>query len=115
MSLAARWISSPLPYQLGLALLIPNLLKVGLACSEPYNTANAPAGLHDPYSRTECFILAVLGVAVNRSFVNIHVLPRARRNISPSLITPFITPFKDTSVAYVIGVRELTRSAYIIS
>ena len=95
MSLAARWISSPLPYQLGLALLITKLSRLGLVCSEHRNTANAPAGLHDPYSRTECFILAVLGVAVNRSFVNSHALPRALRRISPSLITPFVDALRE--------------------
>ncbi|MGH8057303.1 MAG: amino acid ABC transporter permease [Candidatus Entotheonellia bacterium] len=43
------------------------------------------------------------------------VLPQALRNILPSLVTRFIILFKDTSLAYVIGVRELTHSAYIIS
>ena len=54
-------------------------------------------------------------MAVNRSFVNIHVRPQALRNISPSLITQFIPLCKDTSLAYVMGVRELTRSGYISS
>lgn len=43
------------------------------------------------------------------------VLPQALRNILPALVTRFIILFKDTSLAYVIGVRELTHSAYIIS
>jgi len=43
------------------------------------------------------------------------VLPQALRNTLPSLVTRFIILFKDTSLAYVIGVRELTHSAYIIS
>jgi len=43
------------------------------------------------------------------------VLPQAVRNILPSLVTRFIILFKDTSLAYVIGVRELTHSAYVIS
>jgi His/Glu/Gln/Arg/opine family amino acid ABC transporter permease subunit len=43
------------------------------------------------------------------------VLPQALRNILPALATRFIILFKDTSLAYVIGVRELTHSAYIIS
>jgi polar amino acid transport system permease protein len=43
------------------------------------------------------------------------VLPQAFRNMAPALVTRFIILFKDTSLAYVIGVRELTHSAYIIS
>lgn len=43
------------------------------------------------------------------------VLPQALRNTVPALVTRFIILFKDTSLAYVIGVRELTHSAYIIS
>lgn len=43
------------------------------------------------------------------------ILPQALRNTAPSLVTRFIILFKDTSLAYVIGVRELTHSAYIIS
>jgi His/Glu/Gln/Arg/opine family amino acid ABC transporter permease subunit len=43
------------------------------------------------------------------------VLPQALRNILPALVTRFIILFKDTSLAYVIGVRELTHSAYILS
>jgi His/Glu/Gln/Arg/opine family amino acid ABC transporter permease subunit len=43
------------------------------------------------------------------------VLPQALRNMAPALVTRFIILFKDTSLAYVIGVRELTHSAYIIS
>jgi His/Glu/Gln/Arg/opine family amino acid ABC transporter permease subunit len=43
------------------------------------------------------------------------VLPQAFRNVLPALVTRFIILFKDTSLAYVIGVRELTHSAYIIS
>jgi His/Glu/Gln/Arg/opine family amino acid ABC transporter permease subunit len=43
------------------------------------------------------------------------VMPQALRNTVPALATRFIILFKDTSLAYVIGVRELTHSAYIIS
>lgn len=43
------------------------------------------------------------------------VLPQAIRNMIPALVTRFIILFKDTSLAYIIGVRELTRVARIIA
>lgn len=43
------------------------------------------------------------------------ILPQAVRNMIPSLVTRFIILFMDTSLAYIIGVRELTRVARIIS
>jgi His/Glu/Gln/Arg/opine family amino acid ABC transporter permease subunit len=43
------------------------------------------------------------------------VLPQAIRNMVPALVTRFIILYMDTSLAYIIGVRELTRVARIIA
>ena len=43
------------------------------------------------------------------------VLPIALRNMIPALTSQFIAMFKDTSLAYIIGVIELTRAAVIIN
>jgi His/Glu/Gln/Arg/opine family amino acid ABC transporter permease subunit len=43
------------------------------------------------------------------------VLPQAIRNMIPALVTRFIILYMDTSLAYIIGVRELTRVARIIA
>lgn len=43
------------------------------------------------------------------------VLPQALRHMLPALVTRFIILFMDTSLAYIIGVRELTRVARIIA
>jgi His/Glu/Gln/Arg/opine family amino acid ABC transporter permease subunit len=43
------------------------------------------------------------------------VLPQAIRNMLPALVTRFIILFMDTSLAYIIGYRELTRVARIIA
>ncbi len=43
------------------------------------------------------------------------VLPQAIRNMIPALVTRFIVLFMDTSLAYIIGYRELTRVARIIA
>ena len=43
------------------------------------------------------------------------ILPQAIRNMIPALVTRFIVLFMDTSLAYIIGYRELTRVARIIA
>jgi His/Glu/Gln/Arg/opine family amino acid ABC transporter permease subunit len=43
------------------------------------------------------------------------VLPQAIKNMIPALVTRFIVLYMDTSLAYIIGVRELTRVARIIA
>ena len=43
------------------------------------------------------------------------VLPQAVRNMLPALVSQFIALFKDTSLAYIIGVVELTRAATIVN
>jgi len=43
------------------------------------------------------------------------VFPQALRNMFPSLVSQGISLFKDTSLAYIIGVLELTRIAMIIN
>lgn len=43
------------------------------------------------------------------------VLPQALTKMIPPLVTQFIALFKDTSLAYIIGVLELTRRATIVN
>ncbi|MCI0410374.1 MAG: amino acid ABC transporter permease, partial [Acidobacteria bacterium] len=46
----------------------------------------------------------------------VHViLPQAIRNMIPPLVTQFIVLFKDTSLASIIGVMDLTKAAQIVS
>jgi His/Glu/Gln/Arg/opine family amino acid ABC transporter permease subunit len=46
----------------------------------------------------------------------VHViLPQAIRNMIPSLVTQFIVLFKDTSLASIIGMMDLTKAAQIVS
>jgi hypothetical protein len=54
---------------------------------------------------------AMLGVQMM-----VHViLPQAIRNMLPALVTQFIVLFKDTSLASIIGVMDLTKAAQIVS
>ncbi len=39
------------------------------------------------------------------------ILPQALRNMIPSFVNQFVSLTKDTSLAYIIGVSELTRTA----
>ena len=43
------------------------------------------------------------------------ILPQAIRNMIPSLVTQFIVLFKDTSLASIIGVMDLTKAAQTVS
>lgn len=43
------------------------------------------------------------------------ILPQAIRNMIPSLVTQFIVLFKDTSLASIIGMVDLTKAAQIVS
>jgi polar amino acid transport system permease protein len=43
------------------------------------------------------------------------VLPQAFRNMIPSLVTQFIVLFKDTSLASIIGMMDLTKAAQTVS
>lgn len=43
------------------------------------------------------------------------VLPQAIRNVIPSLVTQFIVLFKDTSLASIIGMMDLTKAAQTVS
>jgi polar amino acid transport system permease protein len=43
------------------------------------------------------------------------ILPQALRNMIPSLVTQFIVLFKDTSLASIIGMMDLTKAAQIVS
>jgi His/Glu/Gln/Arg/opine family amino acid ABC transporter permease subunit len=43
------------------------------------------------------------------------LLPQAIRNVVPSLVTQFIVLFKDTSLASIIGMMDLTKAAQTVS
>jgi len=43
------------------------------------------------------------------------ILPQAIRNMAPSLVTQFIVLFKDTSLASIIGMMDLTKAARTVS
>jgi polar amino acid transport system permease protein len=43
------------------------------------------------------------------------ILPQAIRNMIPSLVTQFIVLFKDTSLASIIGMMDLTKAAQTVS
>jgi His/Glu/Gln/Arg/opine family amino acid ABC transporter permease subunit len=43
------------------------------------------------------------------------ILPQAVRNMIPSLVTQFIVLFKDTSLASIIGMMDLTKAAQTVS
>ena len=43
------------------------------------------------------------------------LLPQAIRNMIPALVTQFIVLFKDTSLASIIGMMDLTKAAQIVS
>ena len=43
------------------------------------------------------------------------ILPQAIRNIIPSLVTQFIVLFKDTSLASIIGMMDLTKAAQTVT
>lgn len=59
---------------------------------------------------------AALATSLSYAQMMRHViLPQALRNMLPSLVTQFIALFKDTSLAYIIGVIELTRAASIVN
>jgi glutamate/aspartate transport system permease protein len=42
------------------------------------------------------------------------IIPQALRNMVPSLLTQAVVVFQDTSLAYVIGLKEFLRSASIV-
>ena len=42
------------------------------------------------------------------------ILPQALRHMAPSLLTQSIVIFQDTSLAYIIGIKEFLRSASIV-
>ncbi len=54
------------------------------------------------------------GLAYGQRMVHV-ILPQALRNMLPSLVTPFIVLFKDTSLASIIGMMDLTKAAQTVS
>ena len=54
------------------------------------------------------------GLSYTQMMVSV-VLPQALRSMVPSFANQFISLFKDTSLAYVIGVIELTQAADIVN
>ncbi len=49
-----------------------------------------------------------------RSTMRYIIIPQALRNMVPSLLTQAVVVFQDTSLAYVIGLKEFLRSASIV-
>jgi len=43
------------------------------------------------------------------------ILPQALRNMIPSFVNQFASLTKDTSLAYIIGVNELTKAATVVN
>ena len=61
-----------------------------------------------PKGQTE----AARGTGLSHAQTMMHViLPQALRNMIPSFVNQFVSLTKDTSLAYIIGVNELTRTA----
>ncbi len=61
-----------------------------------------------PKGQTE----AARGTGLSHTQTMVHViLPQALRNMIPSFVNQFVSLTKDTSLAYIIGVNELTRTA----
>jgi len=59
---------------------------------------------------------AATATGLNYVQTMIHViLPQAIRNMIPSLVTQFIVLFKDTSLASIIGMMDLTKAAQTVS
>jgi His/Glu/Gln/Arg/opine family amino acid ABC transporter permease subunit len=59
---------------------------------------------------------AALASGLTYGEMMLHViLPQAIRNMIPSLVTQFIVLFKDTSLASIIGMMDLTKAAQIVS
>jgi len=54
------------------------------------------------------------GLSYRQMMVHV-ILPQAIRNVIPSLVTQFIVLFKDTSLASIIGMMDLTKAAQIVS
>jgi His/Glu/Gln/Arg/opine family amino acid ABC transporter permease subunit len=54
------------------------------------------------------------GLSYMRTMVDV-ILPQAIRNMIPSLVTQFIILFKDTSLASIIGMMDLTKAAQTVS
>jgi len=59
---------------------------------------------------------AATASGLNYAQTMVHViLPQAIRNMIPSLVTQFIVLFKDTSLASIIGMMDLTKAAQTVS
>ena len=59
---------------------------------------------------------AATATGLSHTQTTFHViLPQAIRNMLPSLVTQFIVLFKDTSLASIIGMMDLTKAAQTVS
>ena len=65
-----------------------------------------------PRGQTDAAVATGLGY---RQMMRNVVLPQAVRNMIPSLLTQFIVLFKDTSLASIIGMMDLTKAAQSVS
>jgi His/Glu/Gln/Arg/opine family amino acid ABC transporter permease subunit len=54
------------------------------------------------------------GLSYGQTMLHV-ILPQAIRNMIPSLVTQFIVLFKDTSLASIIGMMDLTKAAQTVS
>ena len=74
--------------------------------------------LSDPNDAAICRTVIAMGrsLGLSKTQTMRHVIvPQALRNMVPALLTQTIVIFQDTSLAYVIGLRELVRAANIIN
>ncbi|TAM66144.1 MAG: amino acid ABC transporter permease [Microbacteriaceae bacterium] len=55
----------------------------------------------------------ILGLSTTQTFLHV-ILPQTRKIVLPPLVGQYIALIKDTSIAYVIGLAELTRSGQSI-
>jgi len=65
-------------------------------------------------SRGQSEAATATGLSYGQAMLHV-ILPQAIRNMIPSLVTQFIVLFKDTSLASIIGMMDLTKAAQTVS
>jgi His/Glu/Gln/Arg/opine family amino acid ABC transporter permease subunit len=65
-------------------------------------------------SRGQSEAATATGLSYGQTTLHV-ILPQAIRNMIPSLVTQFIVLFKDTSLASIIGMMDLTKAAQTVS
>jgi ABC-type amino acid transport system permease subunit len=66
-------------------------------------------------SRGQSEAATATGLSYGQAMLHVILLPQAIRNMIPSLVTQFIVLFKDTSLASIIGMMDLTKAAQTVS